>query len=49
MQTFPFILTTGRVRDQWHTMTKTGKVNKLNQHYPQSFLEIHPLSMPGSN
>src|SRR5262249_49095457 len=24
---FPFILTTGRIRDQWHTMTKTGKVN----------------------
>jgi ferredoxin-nitrate reductase len=30
---FPFILTTGRIRDQWHTMSKTGKVNKLNQHY----------------
>ena len=29
---FPLILTTGRIRDQWHTMTKTGKVNKLNQH-----------------
>ena len=30
---FPLILTTGRVRDQWHTMTaKTGKVNKLLQH-----------------
>lgn len=40
---FPFILTTGRIRDQWHTMSKTGKVNKLNQHYQQSFLEIHPL------
>jgi ferredoxin-nitrate reductase len=39
---FPFILTTGRIRDQWHTMSKTGKVNKLNQHSPQSFLEIHP-------
>ncbi|MBC7398941.1 MAG: molybdopterin-dependent oxidoreductase [Mucilaginibacter sp.] len=39
---FPFILTTGRIRDQWHTMSKTGKVNKLNQHYQQSFLEIHP-------
>jgi ferredoxin-nitrate reductase len=39
---FPFILTTGRVRDQWHTMTKTGKVSKLNQHIPQAFLEIHP-------
>ena len=39
---FPFILTTGRIRDQWHTMSKTGKVNKLNQHCSQSFLEIHP-------
>ncbi|RKD18703.1 NAD(P)H-nitrite reductase [Pelobium manganitolerans] len=39
---FPFILTTGRIRDQWHTRSKTGKVNKLNQHIKQSFLEIHP-------
>jgi ferredoxin-nitrate reductase len=39
---FPLILTTGRVRDQWHTMTKTGRVQKLNQHTPIPFLEIHP-------
>jgi ferredoxin-nitrate reductase len=39
---YPLLLTTGRIRDQWHTMTKTGKVNKLNQHYPQALLEIHP-------
>lgn len=39
---FPFILTTGRIRDHWHTMSKTGKVNKLNQHIKESFLEIHP-------
>lgn len=38
----PLILTTGRIRDQWHTMTKTGKVNKLKQHIPRPFLEIHP-------
>jgi ferredoxin-nitrate reductase len=38
----PLILTTGRIRDQWHTMTKTGKVNKLKQHLSNSFLEIHP-------
>jgi ferredoxin-nitrate reductase len=38
----PLILTTGRIRDQWHTMSKTGKVNKLNQHIANSFLEIHP-------
>lgn len=39
---FPFILTTGRVRDQWHTMSKTGKVSKLKQHIKHTFLEIHP-------
>lgn len=39
---YPFVLTTGRIRDQWHTMTKTGKVAKLMQHIPQAFLEMHP-------
>ncbi|HEX6845790.1 MAG TPA: molybdopterin-dependent oxidoreductase [Chitinophagaceae bacterium] len=39
---YPLILTTGRVRDQWHTMSKTGKVNKLKQHISESYLEIHP-------
>ncbi|ULQ52814.1 nitrate reductase [Flavihumibacter fluvii] len=39
---FPLVLTTGRIRDQWHTMTKTGKVNRLKQHISQAFIEIHP-------
>lgn len=39
---FPLILLTGRIRDQWHTMTKTARVNKLNQHIPTPFVEIHP-------
>ena len=39
---FPLVLTTGRIRDQWHTMTKTGRVAKLNQHIPQPFLQLHP-------
>jgi ferredoxin-nitrate reductase len=39
---FPLVLTTGRLRDQWHTMTKTGKVRRLKQHAPRPFLEIHP-------
>jgi ferredoxin-nitrate reductase len=39
---YPLILTTGRIRDQWHTMSRTGKVNKLNQHISQPSLEIHP-------
>lgn len=38
----PLILLTGRLRDQWHTMTKTGRVNKLKQHESAAFLEIHP-------
>jgi ferredoxin-nitrate reductase len=41
-ETHPLILTTGRIRDQWHTMSKTGKVNKLKQHISESYIEIHP-------
>ncbi|TXE14883.1 nitrate reductase [Algoriphagus aquimarinus] len=40
---YPLILTTGRVRDQWHTMTKTGKVSRLRTHYPSPVLEINPI------
>lgn len=40
---YPLILNTGRIRDQWHTMTRTGKVNKLNRHIAEPYLEIHPL------
>lgn len=39
---FPLILNTGRVQHQWHTMTKTGKVAKLNKLNPGPFLEVHP-------
>lgn len=39
----PLILTTGRIRDQWHTRSKTGKVTRLNQHISESFLEINPI------
>ncbi|WP_373517734.1 FAD-dependent oxidoreductase, partial [Pricia sp.] len=40
---FPLILTTGRVRDQWHTRTKTGKVKRLLTHIPQPYLEINRI------
>ena len=40
---YPFILTTGRIRDQWHTMTKTGKVSRLLSHIPNPYLEINPI------
>jgi ferredoxin-nitrate reductase len=40
---FPLVMTTGRIRDQWHTMTRTGKVQRLKQHIADPFLEIHPI------
>ncbi|WP_426514658.1 molybdopterin-dependent oxidoreductase [Dactylosporangium sp. McL0621] len=39
---FPFLLNTGRVQHQWHTLTKTGKVAKLNKLNPGPFVELHP-------
>lgn len=39
---FPLALNTGRVRDQWHTMTRTGKSFTLADHISESFVDIHP-------
>ncbi|MEU6220947.1 bifunctional nitrate reductase/sulfite reductase flavoprotein subunit alpha [Streptomyces sp. NPDC047022] len=39
---FPFLLNTGRVQHHWHTLTKTGKVAKLNKLAPGPFVEVHP-------
>ncbi|MFD1330852.1 molybdopterin-dependent oxidoreductase [Methylopila musalis] len=38
----PLRLNTGRIRDQWHTMTRTGKSPRLASHLPEPFVEIHP-------
>ncbi|WP_349263723.1 bifunctional nitrate reductase/sulfite reductase flavoprotein subunit alpha [Actinocrinis sp.] len=38
----PFVLNTGRLPHQWHTMTKTGKIDKLTKLNPGPFVEIHP-------
>ena len=38
----PLRLNTGRIRDQWHTMTRTGKSPRLASHLPEPFLEISP-------
>lgn len=40
---FPLVLNTGRVRDQWHTRTKTGKVKRLLTHIPSPFLEMNKV------
>jgi assimilatory nitrate reductase catalytic subunit len=39
---FPLVLNTGRIRDQWHTMTRTGKSARLMAHIGEPFIEIHP-------
>jgi assimilatory nitrate reductase catalytic subunit len=38
----PLRLNTGRIRDQWHTMTRTGESPRLGQHLPEPFVEVHP-------
>ncbi len=39
---YPLILNTGRLRDQWHTMTRTGKSVRLFSHQSEPFCEINP-------
>ena len=39
---WPMTLNTGRYRDQWHTMTRTGLSSKLSQHRREPFVEVHP-------
>jgi assimilatory nitrate reductase catalytic subunit len=39
---YPLRLNSGRVRDQWHTMTRTGSSPRLGAHLPEPFVEIHP-------
>jgi assimilatory nitrate reductase catalytic subunit len=38
---YPLVLNTGRVRDQWHTMSRTGKSPKLATHIAEPYVEIH--------
>jgi assimilatory nitrate reductase catalytic subunit len=38
----PLRLNTGRIRDQWHTMTRSGMSPRLGAHLPEPFVEIHP-------
>jgi assimilatory nitrate reductase catalytic subunit len=40
---FPLSLNTGRLRDQWHTMTRTGLSARLMRHTPEPLVDIHPL------
>ncbi|TFH85611.1 nitrate reductase [Billgrantia azerbaijanica] len=38
----PLRLNTGRIRDQWHTMTRTARAPRLMNHRPEPFIELHP-------
>ncbi|WP_043834462.1 molybdopterin-dependent oxidoreductase [Muricoccus aerilatus] len=40
-------LLTGRLRDQWHTMTRTGGVPRLMAHAPEPVLAVHPADARG--
>ncbi|MET9433277.1 bifunctional nitrate reductase/sulfite reductase flavoprotein subunit alpha [Streptomyces sp. NPDC006551] len=39
---YPFVLNTGRLQHQWHTLTKTGRVDRLSKLNPAPFVEVHP-------
>ena len=42
---YPFALNTGRLRDQWHGMSRTGSVARLYGHVPEPALQLHPQDM----
>jgi assimilatory nitrate reductase catalytic subunit len=39
---YPLSLNTGRVRDHWHTLTRTGLAPELCRHAPEPYVEMHP-------
>ncbi len=40
---YPYRLNTGRLRDQWHTMTRTALSPRLSAHLPEPFVDVHPV------
>ncbi len=40
---YPLALNTGRIRDQWHTMTRTGLAARLMSHISEPFVQVHPV------
>lgn len=41
----PLVLNTGRIRDQWHSMTRTGKSPRLLAHIDEPYVEMHPCDL----
>ena len=44
---YPFSLTTGRLRDQWHGTTRTGNAGRLFAHSPEPCVQMHPQDLQG--
>ncbi|WP_230166768.1 molybdopterin oxidoreductase family protein, partial [Roseomonas sp. CECT 9278] len=44
---FPLRLLTGRLRDQWHSMTRTGTLPRLMAHAPEPLLTLNPSDAEG--
>ncbi len=42
---YPFSLTTGRLRDQWHGMSRTGTLGRLFGHVAEPAIQMHPQDM----
>jgi len=44
---YPVILTTGRLRDQWHSMTRSGRIARLFSHSPEPEVAVYPETLAG--
>lgn len=42
---YPFSLNTGRLRDQWHAMSRTGTLGRLFGHVPEPSVDLHPQDL----
>ncbi|GAB3763307.1 nitrate reductase [Ramlibacter monticola] len=42
---YPFALLTGRLRDQWHGMSRTGTLGRLFGHVPEPAVQMHPQDL----
>ncbi len=45
---YPLTLNTGRIRDQWHSMTRTARSSTLLSHIDQPFVALHPETAAGA-
>ncbi len=46
---YPLVLTVGRLYGHWHTMSRTGRIDKINKMHPEPLLEIHPRTAKDFN